>query len=119
MIRGLCFAMFALVLGCGSSSTPSSNGGTGSCTTTSTAGGATRMSCTDYSMNTSTVNYQSLCTTTLMGTWSASACPTANRVGRCRLTSSLVTSTQNFYAPMTVDEARMDCTQSTGTFEAN
>lgn len=110
-------AVAALSLGCGSS-TPS-NGGTGSCTINSTVGGMTSLDCTDYSVNTSTVNHRTLCTATLMGTWSASACPSANRVGRCRLTTSLVTSTQNFYAPTTVDQARMACTTATGTFEAN
>jgi hypothetical protein len=45
------------------------------------------------------------------GTWSAAACPTTRRVGRCEIPTSAVIVSTHYYSPLTLDVARATCNQ--------
>lgn len=77
--------------------------------------------CIDYSGSAATMaSVQSGCSMA-MGTYSATACATANRVGRCTvpLSGANITQTVNYYGPTSVEIARAACDAQMGTFAAN
>ncbi|MFO0561293.1 MAG: hypothetical protein U0269_24960 [Polyangiales bacterium] len=104
-------AVVAALTGCGGPAPA------GSCQANS--GGVTF--CIDYTGSAATMaGIQQGCSQS-MGTYQASACPTANRVGRCTLPngSAQLTQTASYYAPMTSADVMAACTAIMGTYQAN
>ena len=87
--------------------------------------------CNDYHRGYTPDTVMSGCALLVMTTYAASPCRTADRVGRCTVTTTTGLSTEptrtfvaSFYAPMTVDTARAECmrraaSDATAVFEAN
>lgn len=63
------------------------------------------------------------CSLQMGATYSASACASANRVGRCTVTSgagvAMITQVQSYYAPISAADAMMTCSRQMGTWAAN
>ncbi|MFO0624021.1 MAG: hypothetical protein U0325_00270 [Polyangiales bacterium] len=101
------FALLASVAACSSSS--------GSCSQTTSG----NTFCVDYASNVSSDNARSACTGA-MGSYSATACSSTNRVGRCSVPSMIggtqTTSNASFYTPTTDSQARQICTLLGGTY---
>lgn len=80
--------------------------------------GATEV-CTDYQQAYTPSTAQLACS----GIYSTAACPTANRVGRCAVSvtvlGSTASTTLSYYAPTTTDIAMLACTSAGGTFRSN
>lgn len=77
--------------------------------------------CIDYSGSAATVaGIQQGCSQS-MGTYQSSACPTANRVGRCTLPNGTaqLTQTASYYAPATTEQVMAACSAIMGTYQAN
>lgn len=94
-----------LVAGCGSS-------GAGACTTSQSG----TMTCVEFSTGYTSQAVMAACST---GTYSAGGCASTNRVGRCAMTTSGLTSTSSFYSPLTTAQAMTACAALNGTFTAN
>lgn len=77
--------------------------------------------CVDYTGTDVTSEVVRMVCTTQVGTYSATSCPTANRVGRCTLdgATAALTQTATYYAPTTATEAMMACTTAGGMFLPN
>ncbi len=101
--------VMSVAAGCGSAAA-------GSCTTTS---GST-MSCVDYGGTWNANSVMQGCTGSGQ-TYSASACTSTNRVGRCTVTSPAggATTTTNYYAPATASDVMTACGIVSGMYEAN
>lgn len=105
-------ALGASIVACGPPPPP------GSCQA-SAAGNAY---CIDYSGAGATMSTVMSRCSMAMGTYSATACATTGRVGRCAVVlpgGVNITQTANYYAPTTVDVARMACEAQMGTFTAD
>jgi hypothetical protein len=101
----------ASVVACGAPPPP------GSCQQTS----AGISFCIDYSGSAATMStVQSGCSMA-MGTYSAGACATADRVGRCTvaLAGANITQTINYYGAANLEVARTACMSQMGTFAEN
>jgi hypothetical protein len=88
----------------------------GSCTMTAS------MSCVDYTGDAwrTPTTAQSACRNA-MGVYATTACPTANRVGTCRVSGggNGVEIDVRFYRPLPVTAAQMGCASQGGAFTAN
>lgn len=102
-------AIAALAVGC--SSPP-----VGSCTTPAQGGGSI---CVDFLAGCTETDAMNGCPTSMMSTYSAEACTSANRVGRCTIVNGPLARRIGFYAPLTAQDAMSTCTASHGTYEAN
>ena len=100
--------------GGGSDAGGGSSTGNGSCT--SSAGGAI-VTCTDYGEGFTASTVMQVCTSS-MATYSTSACPSTNRVGRCELTATNGGATAidavSFYPPETTANAMSACAMENG-----
>lgn len=88
----------------------------------------TSMICVDYDQNPAGAQALQEACENGGSTWSASACPSANRAGRCKVSVSAagitLSSTTNYYSPVTTQQAETQCDAfssggATVTFTAN
>ncbi len=109
MRKGLLFVgLFAVLAACSSSSS-------GSCQITT--GGTSY--CSEYSGSGVNADAVRTACTASTGTYGASACATASRVGRCTYTAGGLTVVSNFYSPTTEMAGQQVCTVLSGTWAAN
>lgn len=110
MRKGLLFVgVFAVLAACSSSSS------SGSCQIT-TAG---TTYCSEYSGSSVNADAVRAACTGSMGTYGASVCATANRVGRCTYSAGGLTVVSSFYSPTTEMTGQQVCTALSGTWAAN
>jgi hypothetical protein len=119
MLKILGVASLLVGVACGGSSSSNGGGGTnttgsGSCATNS---GGMLVTCTDFGAGFTATTAMQNCTGS-MTTYSAAACPSANRVGRCEITetsgSVTVGDAVNFYPPETAALAMQACNMENG-----
>ena len=123
MLKTLGLASLLVTLGCGGSSSggggPGGGGGgtttgSGSCTMST---GGTLVTCTDYGAGFTASTVMQTCSAS-MSTYSAAACPSANRVGRCEITEMTGTvsvgDAVNFYSPETSATVMSVCSSENG-----
>ncbi|MEI8254488.1 MAG: hypothetical protein WCJ30_02325 [Deltaproteobacteria bacterium] len=77
--------------------------------------------CVDYTGTEVTSDAVRMVCTAQTGTYSATNCLTAMRVGRCTLegATAAITQTASYYSPTTAQEAMTACTGAGGTFVAD
>jgi len=100
--------MLAMLAACGSSSS-------GSCQVT-TAGTSY---CSEYSGSNVSADVVRTACTGSMGTYGASGCAAANRVGRCTYSAATLSVVSSFYSPTTAMAGQQICTLLMGTWAAN
>lgn len=108
MGRG-CFLLLGLLLAACSSS------GNGSCQTTVSS----VTYCTEYSGSGVTSDSTRTACSAVSGSFSASVCATANRVGRCTYVNGTVTAVSSFYMPTSASIGEQTCTVLMGTWAAD
>ncbi len=108
MHKGLWITAFAAALaGCSSD--------TGSCQSSS----AGTNFCTEYTDGNVTADSVRSGCAAAMGTYSASACASTNRVGRCTYRASGLGAVSSFYAPTTAATGRQVCALLSGAWADN
>jgi hypothetical protein len=132
-VKILGLASLLVSVACGGSSSGGGQGGAGGAGTTGSGSctmgtGSTLVVCTDYGAGFTSSTVMQACTTS-MATYSAAACPSANRVGRCEITETngavSAGDAVNFYPPETRAAAMSACSMENGlggittTFVAN
>jgi hypothetical protein len=115
-ILGLASLLASVACGGGSSGGGDvSTTGSGSCTTNS---GGMLVTCTDYGAGFTASTVMQVCATSSMTIYSAAACPSANRVGRCEITETRggvsAGDAVNFYPPETAAAAMSACAMENG-----
>lgn len=116
------FVVVAMSVACSGTSTGSGGGGGGSGGDGTGAGscsdgsGGTVRTCTDYGAGFNSSAVQQSCAAPK--TFSASPCPSTNRVGRCVISitrnGNTATDSVSFYAPTTAVDAKSGCDMENG-----